>query len=108
MFLCMAHHKRSQHCHIVHIAKACTEDLHAWMHRSRDIPDLHKDRSLKKLVGFDAKKFSQAPAHAMHAALQHLRCRYGGTRRYLAEACGFSLKEQQLLAKGLRTGVSLM
>ena len=77
-------------------------------HRSRDIPDLHKDRSLKKLVGFDAKKFSQAPAHAMHAALQHLRCRYGGTRRYLAEACGFSLNEQQLLAKGLRTGVSLM
>ena len=78
------------------------------MHRSRDIPDLHKDRSLKKVVGFDAKKFSQAPAHDMHAALQHLHCRYGGTKHYMAEACGFSLDEQQLLAKGLCKEVSLM
>ena len=76
--------------------------------RSRNIPDLNKDRSLKKLVGFDARKFSQAPAPVMHATLQHIRCRYGSLRAYLAEACGFSVSEQQALAKALRSGKSMM
>ena len=76
--------------------------------RSRDIPDLHKDRGLKKLVGFDAQKFSQAPAHVMHATLQHLRTKYGSARKYLAEACGFTIREQQLLGQCLRTGNSLL
>lgn len=76
--------------------------------RSRNIPDLNKDRGLKKLVGFDAQKFSQAPAHVMHATLQHIRHRYGSPRTYLAEACGFSVREQQALAKALRSGKSMM
>ena len=76
--------------------------------RSRNIPDLNKDRSLKKLVGFDAQKFSQAPAHVMLATLQHIRHRYGSPRTYLAEGCGFSVREQQALAKALRSGKSMM
>ena len=72
------------------------------------MPDLNKDRSLKKLVGFDARIFSQAPAHVMHATLQHIRHKYGNPRTYLAEACGFSLGEQQALAKALRSGKSMM
>ena len=76
--------------------------------RSRNIPDLHKDRSLKKLVGFDAQIFSQAPAHVMHATLQHIRRNYVSPRTYLAEACGFSFRDQQMLAKALRSGNSMM
>lgn len=65
--------------------------------RSKHIPSLKHDPSLKKLEGFNAEIFSRAPAKTMLAILQHLQQKYGSIPAYL-ESCGFALEEQQELA----------
>lgn len=69
--------------------------------RSKHIPSLKQDPTIKKLEGFNAEVFSKAPAATLLAILLYLRQTYGSISAYL-EFCGFVRAEQHELASLLR------
>ncbi|KAK9909787.1 hypothetical protein WJX75_007427 [Coccomyxa subellipsoidea] len=83
------------------------EEIVADYIRSKHIPSLKQDPTLKKLKGFNAEVFSKAPATTLMAILQHLRLTYGSIPAYL-RSCGFLTEEQNELAALLAVDACLI